>query len=108
MGAEAIRVRCGCARRRVPASQQRLPPADTFFTRIWQPCASAHTIAPVRVPRRSHAGRPKVVARCGPAGKWLVTNVSDTKYELAYTKAATRLLKYFKVGPGKFITIAYC
>lgn len=31
-------------------------------------------------------------------GKWIVTNVSDTKYELAYTKAATKLLKYFKVG----------
>lgn len=32
------------------------------------------------------------------AGKWVVTNVSDTKWELAYTKAASRLLKYFKGG----------
>ncbi|KAL4450088.1 hypothetical protein ABPG77_010757 [Micractinium sp. CCAP 211/92] len=30
------------------------------------------------------------------SGKWIMTNVSDTKYELAYTKAATKLLKYFK------------
>lgn len=37
------------------------------------------------------------VAPPGPAGKWIMTNVSDTKYELAYTKAATKLLKYFKV-----------
>ncbi|PSC72087.1 Heme-binding 2 [Micractinium conductrix] len=32
------------------------------------------------------------------AGKWLQTQVNDTKFELAYTKAASRLTKYFKGG----------
>ena len=35
---------------------------------------------------------------CFPAGKWVTTNTTGNKYELAYTRAATRLIKYFKGG----------
>ncbi|GAB4814267.1 hypothetical protein N2152v2_001313 [Parachlorella kessleri] len=31
-------------------------------------------------------------------GKWVTTEVKDNKYELAYTKATARLIKYFKGG----------
>ena len=30
------------------------------------------------------------------AGKWAVTKLTDTKYELAYTRAAAKLMRYFK------------
>ncbi|KAL4451595.1 hypothetical protein ABPG75_007257 [Micractinium tetrahymenae] len=30
------------------------------------------------------------------AGKWIVTNVSDTRFPLAYAKGSSRLMKYFK------------
>jgi hypothetical protein len=33
--------------------------------------------------------------------KWATTVVNDTKYELAYTKGTTRLMKYFKGGNEK-------
>lgn len=36
-----------------------------------------------------------------PAGKWLVTNVSNSKFELAYTRASSRLMKYFKGSNDK-------
>lgn len=32
------------------------------------------------------------------AGKWAVTCVNDTRYELAYTRAVARLMRYFKGG----------
>ncbi len=32
------------------------------------------------------------------AGKWAVTKVNGSKYELAYTKATARLMKYFRGG----------
>ncbi|GAB4814266.1 hypothetical protein N2152v2_001312 [Parachlorella kessleri] len=34
-------------------------------------------------------------------GKWAVTKVNETKYELAYVKATGRLMKYFKGGNDK-------
>lgn len=36
-----------------------------------------------------------------PAGKWLVSNVTNTKFELAYTKAVSKLLNYFKGSNDK-------
>jgi hypothetical protein len=37
------------------------------------------------------------LALCMHAGKWAVTCVNDTRYELAYTRAVARLMRYFKV-----------
>lgn len=34
-------------------------------------------------------------------GKWLVVNITDTKFELAYAKGVARLLKYFNGNNDK-------
>ena len=48
----------------------------------------------------THPNRP-ATPTLPPAGKWLVTNVSNSKFEMAYTRGSSRLMKYFKGSNDK-------
>ena len=52
-------------------------------------------------PSRPHTATPAPPLLPCPAGKWLVTNVTKSKFELAYTRGISRLMKFFKGSNDK-------